>query len=225
MAALTNGPRRARWHGLVLAAVATGAVLAAPANAAAQGSGAEALLDRTLAVVGGQPITASDVALATRLGLIAREGPGDDPRPLARLIDRALMLHEVARFAPPEPDPAAVAARVAAVRAQAGSPADLQSTLDRAGVSIAHVESWVRDDLRIAAYLEQRFASAGAPTVPEVDGYYQEHIDEFLSAGVSQEEGLRQSRERLTLERRRALIADWLADVRKRTDVLEFPGA
>jgi hypothetical protein len=96
--------------------------------------------------------------------------------------------------------------------------------LDRAGVTMAYVEAWVRDDLRIAAYLEQRFASAGAPTTAEVDFYYQEHIDEFLRAGVSQDEGLRQSRERLTQERRRALIADWLADVRKRTDVIEFPG-
>lgn len=219
------GQRRGRARGAaVTSALAALLVTGVPATTAAQVAGADTLLERTLAVVGGQAITASDATLATRLGLIAAE-PGATPAPpVARLIERMLMLHEVARFAPPEPAAAAVAARVAAIRQRAGSAADLQAILDRSGVTIGYVEAWVRDDLRIAAYLEQRFASAGAPTTAEVDFYYQEHIDEFLRAGVSQDDGLRQSRERLTQERRRALIADWLADVRKRTDVVEFPG-
>lgn len=208
------------WAGT--AAIAAWLVCMTAPPASAQAPAGDALLERTLAVVGGQAIMASDAALATRLGLVdAEAGPSAAP-PITRLIERLLMLHEVARFAPPEPDAAAVAARVGAIRQRAGTPADLQTILDRAGVTMAYVEAWVRDDLRIAAYLEQRFASAGAPTTAEVDFYYQEHIDEFLRVGVSQEEGLRQSRERLTQERRRALIADWLADVRKRTDVVEF---
>lgn len=199
-------------------------VCVAATPGAAQVPAGDALLERTLAVVGGQAITASDVVLATRLGLIeAQSGPSPTP-PITRLIERLLMLHEVARFAPPEPDSAVVAARGTEIRQRAGTPGELQAILDRAGVTLDHVDAWVRDDLRIAAYLDQRFASAGAPTVPEVDGYYQEHLDEFFRAGVSQEEAVRQSRERLTQERRRALIADWLADVRRRTDVLVFPG-
>lgn len=197
--------------------------LAAP-PASAQAPAGDALLERTLAVVGGQAIMASDAALATRLGLIEAESGPSSASAITRLIERLLMLHEVARFAPPEPDAAAVAVRVGAIRQRAGTPADLQAILDRAGVTMAYVEAWVRDDLRIAAYLEQRFASAGAPTTAEIDFYYQQHVDEFMRAGVSQDEGLRQSRERLAQERRRALIADWLADVRKRTDLVEFPG-
>lgn len=190
----------------------------------AQASGSEELLERTLAVVGGQPITQSDVDLAVRLGLVPTASGSDAQTPIARLVDRALMLSEVARFAPPEPDTAIVTARVAAVRQHVGSTAAFEAVLARAGVSAGYVEAWVRDDLRIGAYLDQRFASAGAPTESEVDGYYQAHIDEFLRAGTSQDDGLRQSRERLVVERRRALIADWLADVRRRTGVVEFPG-
>jgi hypothetical protein len=219
--------RATTWRGRAwpgTAVVAALLVCATVMTGAAQAPAGDALLERTLAVVGGQAIMESDVTLATRLGLIASDPSQAPAPPVTRLIERLLMLHEVARFAPPEPDAAAVAARVAAIRQRAGTPAELQTMLDRAGVTMAYVEAWVRDDLRIAAYLEQRFASAGAPTTAEVDFYYQEHIDEFLRAGVSQDEGLRQSRERLTQERRRALIADWLADVRKRTDVIEFPG-
>jgi hypothetical protein len=220
---MATTPRHLRaWAGMaVLAALI---MSAAVTSASAQTPAGDALLERTLAVVGGQAIMASDVAVATRLGLVTAEAGAAPVAPITRLVERQLMLHEVARFAPPEPDAAVVAARVADIRQRAGTPGELQTILDRAGVTMAYVEAWVRDDLRIAAYLEQRFASAGAPTTAEVDFYYQEHIDEFLRAGVSQDEGLRQSRERLTQERRRALIADWLADVRKRTDVIEFPG-
>lgn len=218
--AATEGVRdRAPVRALALVA----AMLATPSAGTAQPI-VDTLLERTLAVVGGHAITASDLTLATRLGLLASPAPGEEGRPLAGLVDRSLMLHEVARFAPAEPDSAAVAARVTEIRQRVGTPGELQAILDRAGVALDHVDAWVRDDLRIAAYLDQRFASAGAPTVPEVDGYYQEHLDEFFRAGVSQEEAMRQSRERLTQERRRALIADWLADVRRRTDVLVFPG-
>jgi hypothetical protein len=194
------------------------------ASPAAQPRPGESLIDRTLAIVGGAAITRSDVDLALSLGLIdPPSSPAD--RPVARLIDRWLMLQEVARFAPPEPDPAAVEARLAAVRRHAGSAEALAAVLARAGVSIGRIQNWIRDDLRIAAYLDQRFASAVLPTDAEIDEYARLHADELAPAANAPGGVAAAARDRLLLERRQALIADWVADLRRRTEVVEFPPA
>ena len=52
------------------------------------------VIDRIVAVVGGQIISKSDVDVAVALGLAAN---------LQELIDRTLMLKEVRRVAPPDP--------------------------------------------------------------------------------------------------------------------------
>lgn len=201
------------------------AVLAAPASPAAQvapSASGEVLLERTLAIVGGAVITQSDVDLARALDLAPPATAPSEPW-LDRLIDRMLMLHEVARFAPPEPSAEAVQAALAPVVARGG--ANLAETLKAAGATPARLEAWIRDDLRIAAYLGQRFASPGAPGEADVDAYLDVHAAEL--AGQPDDAVRRAAaRARLAEERRRDLITDWLADVRRRTPVLRFaPGA
>ena len=77
--------------------------------------GAE-VLDRVLAVVAGDLILMSDVRAARDFGFITAGGADPDGQALARLIDRALILAEVERFAPPEPEAAAVDKGLALVR-------------------------------------------------------------------------------------------------------------
>ena len=83
--------------------------------------------------------------------------------------------------------------------------------------------SWVRDDLRIQAYLAQRFAAAGVPTEQEVSLAYTARRAEFDKAGTTFEEATPVLREQLSAARRRELIADWVADLRRRTDVVLLP--
>ena len=90
---------------------------ASPSVSPAQAPAGE-LLERTLAVVGGAVVTQSDVTLARTLRLLDG-GPVPESDLLTRLVDRELMLQEVARFAPPEPAAAAVATRLETVRTQA----------------------------------------------------------------------------------------------------------
>jgi hypothetical protein len=181
------------------------------------------LVERTLAIVGGAVVTQSDVRTAQALALV--EGPpDDDAATLARFIERWLVLHEVARFAPPEPSDTAVEAGLAAIRARAGSPDSLAAILARGGYSEHQLRSWVRDDLRIAAYLDQRFAAAGAPTDADVAGYVRAPPEEVAAAGVSAEQSARAARARLVDERRRELVADWLLDLRRRTAVVVVGG-
>src|SRR5262245_56920255 len=86
---------------------------AAPQRANALGE----LVDRTLAIIGNQVITLSDVRTALDLGLVA-PSKGADPVIAAteRLVDRLLVLREVQRYAPPEPSDVNVEEQLAAVR-------------------------------------------------------------------------------------------------------------
>ncbi len=63
------------------------------------------IIDRVLAVVGGEPITLSDVTAAERFGLVPAPDAGGDrvQSGMNALIERQLQLIEVNRYVPPEP--------------------------------------------------------------------------------------------------------------------------
>ena len=69
------------------------------------------------------------------------------------------MLAEVDRYAPPEPAAAEIDRRVADIRARAGT--EFERVLLLGGIGLEQLRREVRDDLRIDAYLQQRF---GAPS-------------------------------------------------------------
>ena len=118
------------------------------------------VLDRTLALVGGQAITLSDVRAAIDLDLIAG-GTSDVADMTGKLVDRELILREVQRYAPPAPPESAVEARLAEITKRFASPLALMKILETHGFSENRLRAWVRDDLRTEGYLAQRFASAG----------------------------------------------------------------
>ncbi|MCC7123791.1 MAG: hypothetical protein IT178_03020 [Acidobacteria bacterium] len=115
------------------------------------------LLDRTLAIVGGRTITQSDARTVLTLGLV--DGTDVNRALVERLVDRELMLREAERYAPPDPAEAEVAARLAAAEARAGGADALAATLAAGGFTSERLRAWVRDDLRLAAYLAQRFVA------------------------------------------------------------------
>ncbi len=80
------------------------------------------VVDRVLAIVDGRLVTLSDVRVTTTLGLTpVVEGKDAVASALDRWIERLLVLQEVDRFAPPEPDEAAVNARMSEVLAPLGT--------------------------------------------------------------------------------------------------------
>jgi hypothetical protein len=116
------------------------------------------IIDRALAVVSGVVITQSDSTAATELGLTAIEGTSDPADVLAKLVERQLMLTEVDRSLPPEPTADAVNQRLQSVRARFPSAAAYEAVLKRTGIDERRLRQMLRDDLRIEAYLDQRFS-------------------------------------------------------------------
>lgn len=177
------------------------------------------VIDRILAVVDGALITQSDAAAAIRLGLVA--GPAD---PLAavvdRLIERRLLLREVDRYAPPDPQEADVDRAVIEIRGRTGTPAQFEAILLHTGFSLDQLRRHVRDDLRIEAYLQQRFGTV-QPTEEEIQLYYREHAAQFTQGGVVRPLGEARDvvKAALVAERRAETIRGWLADLRRRANV------
>ena len=160
------------------------------------GSASAEIIDRVVALVSGQAVTKSDLDAAIAFGIAAN---------LQELIDRTLMLNEVRRVAPPDPAPADVEARLARMRGRFATPAEFRHALAVSGIDESVLTVFAADELRLAVYLNERFAAASLPTDAEI-----------RQAGESE-------RERLTNERRQALVAAWLAELRRRADITVLP--
>jgi hypothetical protein len=158
----------------------------------------EELVERTLAIVGGRAVTLADATTARALGLTP--DAADLEATIEKLVERALVLREVERYAPPDPPGQAIDDAIAAIGSRL-SDAQLAAVLAAGGFTEARLRNWIRDDLRIASYLEQRFAA---------------------TADLSVEQAAPALRARLSAERRAGLVADWVADLRRRTPVVEL---
>ena len=157
------------------------ALCVASASEGATGQRGE-LIERTLAIVGGEAITLLDAQTALALGLVNTTGDLDTAT--ERLVERALVLREAERYAPPEPAEHAIEQQLAAIRDRLSAD-QFSRALATGGFTEARLRAWIRDDLRIASYLDQRFAAAGG-------------------------------------QNRNDLVADWVADLRRRTKIVEL---
>lgn len=181
------------------------------------------IIDRILAVVDGAIIMQSDVTMALRLGMVPASTAADPvPGALDALIDRRLVLAEVDRYAPPDPPEADVDRHLAEIRTRTGARFD--SALIESGVSLEQLRRQVRDDLRIEAYLLQRFGSM-QPTDEEILAYYRDHQVAYTKNGaVLPLDDVRETvRGAIITERRNATIRDWVTGLRRRANVNVLP--
>ena len=213
--------RRGEWRSTwLVAAVFMGCI---------EPPGAQQLLDRVVARVNDYAITLSDMKAALALGLVEVPADATEQAVVERLVDRQLVLIEVARFAPPEPSPAAVAREVDAIKARTGE--RLAAIMEASGLDEARLRDIARDTLRIDAYLNQRFGPTAQLSEEEVLQYYRMHPDEFTREGrlVPFGEADDLARERASAERRAATVAQWMRDLRARADIVmprtPLPGA
>jgi hypothetical protein len=139
--------------------IASGIVLLAVMATSTKALCADEVIDRVLAVVAGELIMQSDVRAARELGFVIAENAADPDRAvLSQLMDRALILDEVERYAPPEPTAEAIDQSLTAIKGRFPTPERFATALARVGFDEKQLRTLVRQNLRIRAYLEQRFA-------------------------------------------------------------------
>lgn len=177
------------------------------------------LLDRVVARVGGTAITQTDVDAAVGLGVIEADVAGGASA-VQQMIDRRLLLAEVARFPPADPSDAAIAELASTMKARAGAGYD--ALLKRTGLDDQRVGELARDTLRIQAYIDQRFGTSAQASAQEARDYYETHRDEFTRNGALApfESVEAEARQAASATRRRAAVAQWLQGLRARSDVV-----
>ncbi|MGE3177391.1 MAG: hypothetical protein AB7O32_07965, partial [Vicinamibacterales bacterium] len=176
------------------------------------------VIDRMLAVVSGDLIMMSDVSAAIEFGLVPQtRGPDVTALVLSQLIDRALMLAEVERYAPPEPDAQALERELQAVRERFLSPEAFRDALARYGIDESSLRETLRANLRLRAYLAQRF-SAVPPSDEELARYFDANRERFSRSGEvpSFESARADVLQALELDRRQLMVNDWLAGLKRR---------
>jgi hypothetical protein len=111
---------------------------------------------------------------------------------------------------------------LAEIRTRTGARFD--SALIESGVSLEQLRRQVRDDLRIEAYLLQRFGSM-QPTDEEILAYYRDHQVAYTKNGaVMPLDDVRETvRGAIITERRDATIRDWVTGLRRRANVNVLP--
>lgn len=179
------------------------------------------IIDRMLAVVAGDLIMMSDVAAAVEFGLVPPSGGADVTAVvLSQLIDRSLMLDEVQRYAPPEPSAESVDRELEAVRERFLTAEAFQNALARYGVEESSLRQTLRANLRLRAYLSERF-SAVPPSDEELLQYFRANQERFTRTGEPQPfETVRADvLQALELDRRQSMVAEWLAGLRRRANI------
>lgn len=182
----------------------------------------QVLLDRVVARVGGIPVTLSDVRAGIGMGLIVAP-EGDLDLAVEQWIQRMLLLQEVERFPPPEPDEAAVDLEEARIRMRIGS--GFASLAQRTGLDDRQIRQQARGTLRVRAYLGQRFGDAVQVSDEEVRAYYEAHPEEFRRDGAiapfaQVEASVRQAASAARLQ---GTIEQWMGELRQRAEVILTP--
>jgi hypothetical protein len=180
---------------------------------------AQQLLDRVLARIGTEAITQTDVEALVEFGLIEARSP-TVPEAVQQAIDRQLVLKEVARFPPAEPQTADVEKQLAAMKARVGD--RLAQMLQITGLDEDRLRGMARDTLRIRNYLQQRFGISAQVGEEEARKYFDAHRDEFTRNGMplTFEEAAAEARQRAATARVQTAVTQWLQDLRARSDVV-----
>ena len=108
-----------------------------------------------------------------------------------------------------------------AARLEMNAGARLPALMQSTGLTKQRMSDIARDTLRIAAYLDQRFGTVVQVSDEEVATYYRAHEAEFSRGGdtIPFEEVEPTVRQRVSAERRRATVEQWIRDLRSRAEV------
>ena len=206
------------------------ALLAFPAAPAAAAEGDARVVDRVVAVVDEDPILASDLERAIRLGLIERRTGESDAalsrRALDGLIADRLRQHEVGRFGYEEVPVEEVDAQVARLRARFAAPGGLEAELARLGLDEAALRQLLARQLAALAFIEERLGPRVFVGVDEIRRYYDGKLVPELAASGQAAPPLDEVRESIRAvlreQRLNQEIERWTEELRREADVVDL---
>ncbi len=203
---------------------------AKPATAPAP-AGKTVLQDRVLAVVDEDPILASDVQRAIRLGLEQpQQGEADErfrKRVLDALIDQRLQFHEVDRFNFEQVPVDDIQKRVAEIHSRFPDEAAFQKALKEVGIDLKGLRQLVARQLLVVTYVDERLGSRVFVGPDDVSRYYRDVLTPEMRKRGQQPPPLDDVREdiRETLKQQKMTqeMASWTRELRNKADVVVYP--
>lgn len=188
------------------------------------------LQDRVLAVVDEDPILASDVERAIKLGF-QQPNPGESDaqfrrRVLNQLIEERLRFHEMDRFGFEQVPVAEIDAQVKAIRARFPDEAAFQKTLKEVGLDLKRLRQLVSRQLLIYTYVEERLGPRVFVSLDDINRYYREVLTPEMQRQklpVPPLEDMRdQIREALRQKKLTEEIQTWTEELRAQADVVIY---
>jgi hypothetical protein len=178
------------------------------------------LLDEVVAVVDAHSITLSEVAAETRVRLVSSQGvaaarmPLDRPilaASLRKTIEERVVLSEMQRLKLFDLEPGELESLLARFRARFASAADFDSFSRMVELTDEEIAAILARELRVARYLDNRLKLAAQLRDSELDD-----ATRGQKLSPAEREDLRR---RLSQEKYQRLLAELLADLRKRATV------
>ncbi len=206
--------------------VAPGATALAQAPGVPAGAPAEGrVIDRMVAVIEGQVLTLSELEFETRVALVQRgavqaaTAPLDDEtlaRALEMAISHRLQILSADRLEAFPAEHAEVEHRLASLRERFESEEAFQGFLGRSGADLKSLREVLERGVRAERILDSRIRLRAQVGEAEVRRYFEQHASEYPE-GYEAVKG--QLRDKLFLERYRALAEEELAQVRASAQV------
>ena len=199
-----------------------------PAPAPSAASAQARLQDRVLAVVDEDPILASDVERAIRLGLEPpRPGEADERfrrRVLDALIDQRLQFHEIDRFNFEQVPVDEIQKRVADIRSRfPDDEAAFLKALKEVGLDPKTLRQLVARQLLVLTYVDERLGARVFVGPDELNRYYREVLTPEMQKRGQQPPPLEDVREdiRETLKQQKMTqeMAKWTQELRSKADI------
>lgn len=191
---------------------------------------ATTVVDRVVAVVDEDPVLASDLERAIRLGLIEREAGESDAalarRALDRLIADRLRQHEVGRFGYEEVPVEEVDAQVARLAARFASREEFAAELARLALDDGALRQLLARQLAALAFVEERLGPRVFVGVDEIRRYYDGQLVPELAASGQAAPPLDEVRESIRAvlreQRLNEEIERWTEELRREADVVDL---
>jgi parvulin-like peptidyl-prolyl isomerase len=212
----------------LLAALLSVAPLPAVAQTAAKP--APKLQDRVLAVVDEDPILASDVERAVKLGF-QQPNPGENDaqfrrRVLNQLIEERLRFHEMDRFGFEQVPVTEIDNQVKAIRSRFPDEAAFQKTLKEVGLDPKRLRQLVARQLLTYTYVDERLGPRVFVSLDDINRYYRNVLTPEMQRQklpVPPLEDVRdQIRETLRQQKLTEEIQTWTEELRAQADVVVY---